>query len=160
MNWWQITLLIIAILLIAAGILYYFGRRLQKKADSQQGLIEQSKQVVSILVIDKKKMKLKDSNLPKIVQEQVPFYLKWRKLPLVKAKIGPQITTLMCEDRVFKALPLKRQVKVELAGIYIMALKTKPKAAKNEKNDSPAKKSSWLDKLKDKANSYAKKSKK
>ena len=37
----------------------------------------------------------------------------------VKAKIGPQIMTLICDKNVYNALPLKKNVKVELAGIYI-----------------------------------------
>ena len=76
------------------------------------------------LVIDKKKLKIKDSNLPKVVQDQVPFYLRFRKEPLVKAKIGPKITTLMCDEKVFKELPVKRQVKVDIAGMYIVGLKS------------------------------------
>ncbi len=133
MTWWQILLIIIAVLAVILVVLYIVGTRLQKKADSQQGLIDASKQTVSILVIDKKKQKLKDSNLPKMVQDQVPTYLKWRKMPMVKAKIGPKIATLMCDERVYKELPVKKMVKVDLAGIYIIGIKSVPKAKKNTK---------------------------
>lgn len=123
MQWWQILLIVLAVVAVVLVILYFVGRRLQTKADGQQEMINQSKITTSILVIDKKKMRIKESNLPQIVQDQVPAYLKWRKMPLVKAKIGPKIQTLMCDDKVFKEIPVKKMVKVELAGMYIVAIK-------------------------------------
>ena len=158
MDWWQILLIILAVMLVILGVLYFLGRRLQKKADAQQGLIESSKQTVSILIIDKKKMKLKDSNLPKMVQDQVPVYLKWRKMPLVKAKIGPKITTLLCDERVFKDLPVKQLVKVDLAGMYIMGIKSNPKPKKTVgKVAAPVVKQTFMDKLKANAVNLTKK---
>lgn len=123
MEWWQILLLVLGIIVVIFTILYFVGRKLQGKADEQQTMINQNKMTTSILVIDKKKQKVKDSNLPKIVQDQIPKYLRFRKLPLVKAKIGPKITTLMCDEKVFKALPVKKMVKVDLAGMYIVGIK-------------------------------------
>ncbi len=127
MHWYHILLIVLAIVAVIIGVLYYFGRKMQLKADSQKSLIDQSKMTTSILVIDKKKMKISESNLPKIVQDQVPFYLKFRKVPLVKAKIGPKIATLLCDEKVFKELQVKKQVKVELAGMYIMSIKGQAK---------------------------------
>lgn len=152
MSWWQIVLLVVAILFIIFGILYFVGRKLQKKVDSQQGMIDSAKQTVSILIIDKKKMKLKDSNLPKMIQDQIPAYLRWRKMPLVKAKIGPKITTLMCDERVFKTLPVKKLVKVDLAGMYIVGIKSNPKSKQSasSKVEVPVEKPSLLGKLKGK----------
>lgn len=158
MQWWQILLIILAVLVVVLGVLYIVGLYLQKKADSQQGLIESSKQTVSIFVIDKKNLRLKESNLPKLVQDQVPFYLKWRKMPLVKAKIGPKITTLMCEEKVFKDLPIKKTIKVELAGIYIVGVKSKPKPKKGPKNPIIEEKKSFFVNTKDKVTSMFKKS--
>jgi len=147
-QWLQILLIVLLVVAFVLAVLYIVGRRLQKKADSQQGLIDSSKQVVSILVIDKKKMRISESNLPQMVQDQIPFYLKWRKMPLIKAKIGPQITTLMADEKIFKEIPVKRQVKVELAGIYIVNIKGKPKQKKSN-SKTPIKKSLWQ-KTKDK----------
>jgi hypothetical protein len=48
---------------------------------------------------------------------------KIMKMPLVKAKIGAQIMTLVCDADVFKALPLKKTVSVEIAGAYIVSMK-------------------------------------
>ena len=123
MQWWQILLIVLAVIAVVLVVLYFVGRRLQSRADGQQEMINQSKITTSILVIDKKKMRIKESNLPQIVQDQVPAYLKWRKMPLVKAKIGPKIQTLMCDEKVFKEIPVKKNVKVELAGMYIVAIK-------------------------------------
>ena len=123
MEWWQILLIVLAVVAVALGVLYVVGRRLQGRADDQQAIINQSKITTTILVIDKKKMRIQDSNLPQMVQDQVPRYLRWRKMPMVKAKIGPKIQTLMCEDKVFDELPVKRNVKVELAGMYIVGIK-------------------------------------
>ena len=124
MVWWQIVLIVLAVVAVVLAVLYFVGRRLKTKADSQQEVINQSKVTTSILVIDKKKMRIGNSNLPQIIQDQVPMYLKWRKMPLVKAKIGPKIQTLMCDEKLFKQLPVKKNVKVELAGIYIVAIKS------------------------------------
>jgi len=123
MTWWQMALIILAVVLVVLAVLYFYGKRLQKKGDEQQSMIDQQKQVVSMLIIDKKKLRIKDSKLPKLVQDQVPAYMRWRKMPLVKAKVGPKIETLMCDEKVFKELPIKRMVKVELAGIYIVGIK-------------------------------------
>lgn len=143
MVWWQIVLIVVGVLAVVLVGLYFLSKRLQGRVDNQQSMIDQNKMTVSILVIDKKKMKAKDSNLPKVVQDQIPFYLKVRKLPLVKAKIGPKITTLMCDNKVFKDLPVKKNVKVELAGMYIMGIKGgKPAPDKKAigKKDTKAKK--------------------
>ena len=55
-----IVLLVILVILIAALIgLYFFGKKAQKKQEEQQAQIEATKQTVSMLVIDKKRMPLK-----------------------------------------------------------------------------------------------------
>jgi hypothetical protein len=123
-NIWQILLIILAVLAGLAVVLYFFGKKMQTKMDQQQSLINQHKVTTSILVIDKKKTKLSNSNLPKMVIDQFPKWYRFRKLPLVKAKIGPQITTLICDDKIFKKLPTKKVVKVEIAGLYIVSIKS------------------------------------
>jgi len=142
LPWWGTTLIIIAVVALVLVGLTFLGKRMQKKMDTQQSLINEHKTITSILVIDKKKQKLSESNLPKAVVDQVPKLYKFRKMPLVKAKIGPQITTLLCDDRIFDSLPTKKMVKVELAGIYIVGIKGKKIAA--------PKKQSFFDKLKSK----------
>ena len=53
----------------------------------------------------------------------MPKMYKFMKTYLVKAKIGPQIMTLMCEKKVFDLLPLMKNVKVDMAGMYIVSVK-------------------------------------
>ena len=119
-----VLLVILVILIIALVALYFFGKKAQKKQEEQQAQIEAAKQTVSMLVIDKKKMKIKDSGLPKIVYEQTPKYMRWTKVPIVKAKIGPKIVTLIADARVFECLPVKTEAKVVLSGIYITQIKS------------------------------------
>ena len=79
---------------------------------------------MSMLIIDKKKMKLKEAGLPKIVLEQTPKYLQRSKVPVVKAKIGPKVMTLMADPNVYEQIPIKAEVKAEVSGIYITGIKS------------------------------------
>ena len=122
---WGIVLLVIFVILLAVFIgLMIFGNKLRKQQDEQQAQIDAAKQVMSMLIIDKKKMKLKDANLPKMVLEQTPKYLRGSKMPIVKAKIGPRIMTLMADPKVFDQLPVKAEGKAEVSGIYITGIKS------------------------------------
>ena len=68
-----ITLIvIIAVLLVAFVVLYFLGRKAEKKQAEQQKTLEANAQTVNLLVIDKKKLKLKEAGLPSIVVEQTP----------------------------------------------------------------------------------------
>ena len=118
-----ILLVVLALLIAAAVALYFLGKKAQKKQAEQQVLLEQNKQVVSMLIIDKKKMKLKESGLPQMVLDQTPKYLRGSKVPVAKCKIGPQIVTMMVDDKIFEALPVKKEVKAIISGIYIMDVK-------------------------------------
>ncbi len=72
-----------------------------------------------MLIIDKKKMKLKEAGLPAVVLENTPKYLRRAKVPVVKAKVGPKIMTLMCDGRVFEVIPVKKEIKAIVSGLYI-----------------------------------------
>ena len=117
---------LLIILVVVTGVLIFlaiYGRKLQKKSEASQAQMKAGAQTVSILVIDKKRMKLKEANLPKIVLDQTPRYLRGSKVPIVKAKIGPKIMTLMCDDKIFDLIPVKKEVKAVMNGIYIMDVK-------------------------------------
>lgn len=85
--------------------------------------MEAAKQNVTMLVIDKKRMKLKESGLPQMVIDQTPKMMRRAKLPIVKAKIGPKIMTLVCAADIFDSIPVKREVKATISGIYITGVK-------------------------------------
>lgn len=120
----NVLLVVLVIVAIALAVLYFMGRKLEKRQVAQQDLLEAAAQTVTMLVIDKKKMKIKDANLPKIVYEQTPKYLRWAKVPVVKAKVGPKVMTLLADEKVFAVLPLKTEAKVVISGIYITQLKS------------------------------------
>lgn len=149
MSAWQIVLLTIVIVLIVIFIvLLVVGNKMRKKQEEQQAQIDAAKQVMSILIIDKKIMKMSEAGLPKIVMDQTPKYMKRTKLPIVKAKVGPKVMTLIADNKVFDELPVKTEAKVEVSGIYIVGIKSirggKPLAA-------PAKKKGLMARLQGKA---------
>lgn len=118
-----VLLVILVILLIAAVVLYFLGKRAQAKQEEQQAQIAAASQTVSMLIIDKKKMKLKDAGLPAALLEQTPRLMRGSKVPIVKAKVGPKVTTLMCDAAIFDSIPVKKEVKATVSGIYITGVK-------------------------------------
>lgn len=147
-----ITLLVIVIVLaIIIAVLYFLGKKAQKKQAEQQELLDANKQTVSMLIIDKKRMKLKDSGLPQAVIEQAPKLMRSSKLPIVKAKVGPQVMSLVCEEKIFDSVPVKKEVKAVISGIYI----TDVKGLHGKPVVTPKKKKGWLarttEKLQEKA---------
>ena len=123
MGPWDIAIIVFIVIVVIGLAIYFLNRWTSKRLVQQNTLIESHKQTTSIYVIDKKKDRLQNANFPKAVKEQLPKWNKLMKMPLVKAKIGPQIMTLMCDKNVYEALPLKKTVKVDLAGIYIVHMK-------------------------------------
>ena len=114
---------ILAVLIIAIVVLYFLGKKAQKKQSEQQAQIEANKQSVSMLIIDKKRMRLKETGLPQFVIDQTPKYLRRAKLPIVKAKVGPQMMSLVCDEKIFDSVPVKKEVKAMVSGIYIVGVK-------------------------------------
>ncbi|MCR4924423.1 MAG: hypothetical protein K5931_10495 [Lachnospiraceae bacterium] len=132
-----IFIVVLVILLIAVVVLYFLGKRAQKKQAEQQEQMEAYKQTVSMLVIDKKRMRIKDAGLPQAVMDQTPKYLRRTKLPIVKAKVGPQMMNLICDEKIFDDVPVKKEVKATVSGIYIMSIrglhgKSEPKEEKKK----------------------------
>ena len=113
MNWSivaNVILVILLILVVVLAVLYFLGRKMEKRQVEQQSAIDAAKQTVSL-----------------IVYEQTPWYAKWMKVPVVKAKIGTKIMTMIADEKVFLQLPLKTEVKVEISGLYITAIKSVPR---------------------------------
>ncbi len=115
---------VIALVIVALVIGYRFLRkRMQKKIEAQKVIVDEHKISTSIFVIEKRKGKITEAKLPKNVISQIPAIYKLRKMPLITAKIGPQIVTLVCEDNLYDKIPDKKNVNVELAGIFIVSVK-------------------------------------
>ena len=124
MSTFTIVLLSITlVLIIAFVVLYFLGKKAQKKQEEQQEKLAAAAQNITMLIIDKKRMRLKEAGLPPIVLENTPKYLRRSKVPIVKAKVGPKIMTLMCEESVFPLIPVKKEVKAVVSGIYITGVK-------------------------------------
>lgn len=118
-----VLICIIVVLAIALIALYFFGKKAQKKQAEQQEMLDANKQTISMLVIDKKRMKVKDSGLPQMVIDQTPKLMRGSKMPIIKAKIGPQIMSLICDDKIFESVPVKKEVKAVVSGIYVLDVK-------------------------------------
>ena len=120
MPLWAIILLsVLGVLVVLFIALIIFGRHLQKRQDEQNELMETMKQTVSMLIIDKKRLRLKDSGLPQVVIDQTPKMMRHSKLPIVKAKVGPKVMSLIADEAVYDLIPLKKEVKATVSGIYI-----------------------------------------
>ena len=115
-----IVFLVIIVVLIAALVaLYFFGKKAQRRQAAQQEQMAAIAQTVSMLIIDKKKMRLKDAGLPQAVIDNTPKLMRRSKLPIVKAKVGPQIVSLVCDDKIFDMVPVKKEVRATVSGIYL-----------------------------------------
>ena len=115
--------IILAVLILVFIVLSIVGKKLQTKQEASQAQMKEASQIASILVIDKKRMKLKEAGLPKMIVDNTPKYLRGSKIPVVKAKIGPKIMTLMCDEKIFDLIPIKKEVKAIMNGIYLIDVK-------------------------------------
>lgn len=119
-----IVLLVILVVLIVAFIaLYFLGKRAQKKKEEQDAQIAAASQQITMLVIDKKRMRLKDAGLPQQILEQTPKMMRRSKLPIVKAKVGPRVMSLIADEAIFEEIPVKKEVKASVSGIYITSVR-------------------------------------
>lgn len=125
----NIIIIVVVVIIAILAILYFVGTKLQAKQMNAEKTMQQMSMTMSLLVIDKKKLHIKDSGLMKQVQDAIPAYMKWRKFPIVKARIikaniagGAQVMSFICDPKVFKIIPVKTEVKVTIAGVYITKL--------------------------------------
>ncbi len=146
----DILIIVSIILAVAVCVIFYVGKKDYANNIEVQSFINQYKMVTPILVIDKRYEKPSEQNLPKNIYEKLNKTAKLRKMPIVKAKVGPQITTLLCDKNIYDNLAVKKTVKVELAGIYIsniVGLNLEDKKNKTWRE----KLSVWVKKTQDKA---------
>ncbi len=120
---WIILIVVLAVVLIAIGVLYFLGKRAEKKQAEQKEQIDANKQSMSMLIIDKKRLKIKESGLPAAVIAQTPKLMRGSKLPIVKVKVGPQVMNLVCDEKIFDSVPVKKEVKAVVSGIYLTEVK-------------------------------------
>lgn len=119
----KVLLIIVIALAVLLIVFYFLGKKAQKKQDEQQEVIDQTKQQISMLILDKKKLKPKDSGLPAVMTDQIPWYLKNSKLPIVKAKVGPKIMNFIADAKIYDDIPVKKEVKAYVSGLYITSVR-------------------------------------
>lgn len=149
-TWLIVTLIVLAVLIGGLIALSIYGKKLQAKSEASQAELRAGAQTISILVIDKKRMKLTEAGFPQIVVDQTPKYLRRAKVPVVKAKIGPKVASLMCEEKIFDLIPVKKEVKAVMNGIYIIDVKGMRGGL-----DAKPEKKKFFARLKDKAQNAA-----
>ncbi|SNU04955.1 hypothetical protein SAMN06297422_10280 [Lachnospiraceae bacterium] len=156
-----IILIIVTVILIGVLIaLYFWGNKLQEKQLEQREQINAASQPATLFIIDKKIMPMKDANLPKQVMDQAPKRYRKAKLPIVKAKVGPQIMTLICDESIYDDVPQHGEVKAMLSGIYITSVRTLHKGTKKiqqqQAENAPKRKKTFREKLLKKQSDYQK----
>ncbi len=106
-------------------------------------------------VIDKKKMRIKDSGLPQAVMDQTPKLLRRSKLPIVKAKVGPQILALVADEKIFDQIPVKKEIKAQVSGIYIVGFRGAHGIIRNpEGTKKKSRFRKWVDNMQTRAELY------
>jgi preprotein translocase subunit YajC len=135
----KVLLIIGLVFAVLALVFYFIGRRAQKKQEENRAQIDSMKQSVTMLIIDKGKIKFKEAGFPAIVVEKTPKRYHRMKTPVVKAKVGPKIMTFMCDADIYDLIPVKKEVKATISGIYI----TEVKGVRGKLDTPPVKKSWW-----------------
>ena len=72
-------------------------------------------------------------------------------MPVVKAKVGPKITTFMCDEKIFDSVPVKKEIKATVSGIYITGVR-----GMRGPLETPQKKKSFMARMREKADSLRK----
>ena len=67
---------------------------------------------------------------------------------MVKAKVGPQFINFICDEKIFDSIPVKKQIKAMVSGIYIVEVKG---LRGRLQTDTTPRKKSWVEKLQEKA---------
>ncbi len=109
----------IAALIVVIVLLRRQQKKQERQRDEQQALIDEVKQTYSMLVIDKKKVPLKDADIPDYVKEETPRIARRSKVGLVKVKVGPKVMTMIADNDIFDLIPVKKEIKATVAGLYI-----------------------------------------
>ena len=139
MSTTDIFIIVIVVLAVVLAIVYSLSRKNYKKVIEAEDFIKANKQVASIFVIDKKYEKPTEKNVGKLIYEKLENSAKRRKMCMIKAKVGPQIVTLICDKNLYDIIVPKKTIKVEISGLYIVNIVGV--------NLSNKKKKTWKEKL-------------
>ncbi len=120
---WIVFIVVVVILAAIVVALILLGKKAQKRQEEQQVQLDAMKQTMTMLIIDKKRMKLKDAGLPQAVIDQTPKLLRGSKLPILKVRVGNRVMSLICDEKIFDSVPTKKEVKASVSGIYVTEVK-------------------------------------
>lgn len=134
-----VLLIILAVMIAILIALYFYGKKAMKKQEEQNEIINKTQKPISMLILDKKKLRLKDCGLPPEMMQQTNFFMRMSKVPMIKAKVGPRVMSLMCNPDIYDTIPLKKEVKAMLSGYYVASFRELH--GKKEVNAAPIKKS-------------------
>ena len=96
-TFWNVLIVILLVLVIALALLYYFGQKAQKKQAAQQEQLEATRQVVSMLIIDKKNDVVTLRNLGANDKQITRVFLfEGRMIAVIGAVIGIGLGLLLC----------------------------------------------------------------
>ena len=157
---WIIFAIIMVVIVGLFIALYVVGNKMQKQQLAQREQMQAAAQPANLFIIDKKIMPMKDAKLPKAVMDQAPKRYQKAKIPVVKAKVGPQIVTLICDEGIYDEVPSHGEVKAMLSGIYITSVKVLHKSTKKlqqqEAENAPKRKKTLREKMLKKQAEYQK----
>ena len=92
---WWIWLIILAVIVAVIIVLVVLGKKAKKRQAEQEEQIEASKQVLSMLVIDKKKLRVKESGLPQMVIDQTPKLMRGKMF--IRDRRGPRLWAIQAQ---------------------------------------------------------------
>lgn len=150
MPTWSIILLIVLVVLIGVfAALMIIGKKRQKKQEEQTAEMEKQAQTISLYVIDMKKLRMKDSGMPKIVYDNTPKLARLTKMPVLKVKAGNRVMSLICDPEVYKTILPKQEIKAKVSGVYVLSAKyvRGPKIEGSVEGKKQKKVDKFLDKL-------------
>lgn len=58
-----------------------------------------------------------------MVLDQTPKLMRRAKFPIVKAKVGPKIMTFIADTSVYELIPIKKEIKATVSGLYIIGVR-------------------------------------
>ena len=120
---WIITIIVVVVLGAAIVALFFMGRKAQKQQDEQAQQMQKTAQTMNCYIIDKKKMRMTNAGLPKIVTDSAGWRAQFVRVPMVKVKVGPKVMSMVCDPDVFKILAPHQEVKASVSGMYICSAK-------------------------------------
>ena len=148
-TWLLVLIIVLGVIVIIMGALVIWSRRMEKKQAVQDEEMRKNAQNMTLYVIDKKKLHIKEAGLPKVVYENTPKVAKLSKVPIIKVKAGNRVMNLMCDPVVYKEILPKQEIKAQVAGLYVVSAKRVrgPVVETDKKGKPKKKKESIIDKL-------------